>query len=69
MRKVFNSMFLLAGFLMLSLSARAQSGGQSGEPAPIIYITENVYEQPDIIAVFNNTHTGYFRDPEVNPKS
>ena len=65
MRKVFNSMFLLAGFLMLSLSARAQSGGQSGEPAPIIYITENVYEQPDIIAVFNNTHTGYFRDPRA----
>ena len=65
MGKVLNSMFLLAGFLMLSLSSQAQSGAQSGESAPIIYITENVYEQPDIIAVFNNTHTGYFRDPKA----
>lgn len=65
MGKVFNSIFALAGFLMLSLSAQAQSYGQSDEQPPIIYITENVYEQPDIIAVFNNTHTGYFRDPKA----
>ena len=42
MGKVLNSVFLLAGFLMLSLSSQAQSGAQSGESAPIIYITENV---------------------------
>lgn len=65
MGKVFNFVFLLAGFLMLPFASQAQSGGQSGESAPIIYITENVYEQPDIIAVFNNTHTGYFRDPKA----
>ena len=65
MGKVFYSMFLLVGFLMLSLSSWAQNSGQSGESSPVIYITENVYEQPDIIAVFNNTHTGYFRDPRA----
>lgn len=65
MGKVFNSMFLLVGFLMLPHLSHAQGGGQSGESAPIVYITENVYEQPDIIAVFNNTHTGYFRDPKA----
>ncbi|MBQ5662979.1 MAG: hypothetical protein IIV19_00940 [Bacteroidaceae bacterium] len=65
MGKVLNSMFLLAGFLMLPLASQAQAGEGSGETSPIIYITENVYEQPDIIAVFNNTHTGYFRDPKA----
>ena len=65
MGKVFKPIFVLAGFFMLSLSSHAQAAGQYGEQSPIIYITENVYEQPDIIAVFNNTHTGYFRDPKA----
>lgn len=63
MKKAFILISLLSG---LFASAQAQNAnGTSEMPAPVVYITENVYEQPDIIAVFNNTHSGYFRDPKA----
>lgn len=64
MKKVFVSMFLLAGLFAGGVQAQGYSGS-GGEMAPVVYITENVYEQPDIIAIFNNTHSGYFRDPKA----
>lgn len=64
MKKVFIFSFLLS--CAFAIGTQAQNYSQSSDnSAPTIYITENVYEQPDIIAVFNNTHSGYFRDPKA----
>jgi predicted porin len=64
MKKVFILTLLLSGIITIGAQAQNYSGS-SESSAPIVYITENVYEQPDIIAVFNNTHSGYFRDPKA----
>ncbi|MBQ8734875.1 MAG: hypothetical protein IJY75_02680, partial [Bacteroidaceae bacterium] len=64
MKKVLVTMLLFAGLFVGAAQAQNNSGS-AYEKAPVVYITENVYEQPDIIAIFNNTHSGYFRDPKV----
>ena len=66
MKKFFASMMLLAGLMVLPMQAQNQNYSQYEGVAPVVYITENVYEQPDIIAIFNNTHSGYFRDPKAS---
>lgn len=66
MKKFFNLMFFLSLATMFPSSLCAQSLSQGSEQSvPVVCITENVYEQPEIIAVFNNMHSGYFRDPET----
>ena len=66
MKKFFASMMLLTGLMVLPMQAQNQNYSQYEGVAPVVYITENVYEQPDIIAIFNNTHSGYFRDPKAS---
>ena len=66
MKKFIASMLLLAGLMVVPTAAQNQNYSQYEGVAPVVYITENIYEQPDIIAIFNNTHSGYFRDPKAS---
>ena len=59
-------MLLLVGLTVVPTWAQNQNYSQYEGAAPVVYITENIYEQPDIIAIFNNTHSGYFRDPKAS---